>query len=338
MSRASAWTLTFAMTLWAGAALGTEAADPHKCRGIEPNGPELNGTAMSRVPAVGCPPIGGIQLRVAELGKGVKLKSGEELRDVRVQEGALKSGARNPRDFIGARLTGLAETGPAVTLQIDEVAVAAKAPGGTPAPAAGGDLLLYKLSYQWSDAADKSSWAPLCKDGGLALAVPGQWDLSVGTGGGGKRSSQPTEVTFACQGSAIAKCVTQMGYRPWATAAAGVSFDTLHQSCVRAVRADYCGNGQSNTKPGEQVNFYDSAGLLKDGAEWPLEAQWTPDGASCVQSTRIASLPKDARTGRDATSVRDYVSRTCPKQLHACAAAKGGAVLITEVNGAAPAK
>lgn len=337
MSRAQGWTLTFVMALGAsGAALGSEAADPRRCRGIEPNGPELNGTAMSRVPAVGCPSIGGIQLRVVELAQGVKLKSGQELRDVRVLEGALKSGTLSPRDFIGAQLSGVSETGPLVMVKIDDIAVAAKAPGA--AQVAGGDLLLYKLSYQWRDAADKSSWAPLCKDGGLAVALPGQWDLTVGTGGGGKRSSVPVEVTFACQGSAIAKCVTQMGYRPWAAGPGGVSLEALHQSCVRAVRADYCGTGQSNTMPGEQVNFYDSAGLLKDGAEWPLEAQWTPDGARCVQSTRIAKLPKDLRTKRDETGVRDWVSRTCPKQLHACAAGPAGAVVITEVNGATPAK
>lgn len=336
MSRARRWTLTCLTcitTLWMGSALANEAAD-RKCRGIEPNGPELNGTALSWVPAPGCAPVGGIQLRVAELAQGVKLKSGESLRDVKVQEGALKSGARTGRDFVGAELSGVAEIGKAVVLRIDDVAVAAKSPG---AVAGTGDVMLYKLSYRWREGVDKATWAPLCKDGGMAVALPGQWDLTVGTGGGGLRSGQPNEVTFACQGSAIAKCVTQMGYRPWASQG-GTSLDVLHQSCVRAVRADYCGNGQSNTRTGEQVNFYDSAGLLKDGAEWPLEAQWTPDGASCIQSTRLPTLPKDERTLRPETNVRDYISRTCPQKLHACGPAGKGAVVITEVNGATPVK
>ena len=38
--------------------------------------------------------------------------------------------------------------------------------------------------------------------------------------------------------------------------------------CVRAVRADYCGTGQANTRQDEKINFYDSAGVQRDAATW----------------------------------------------------------------------
>lgn len=321
------------------AAGGCAPASGRSCRGIEPNGPLLGGTAMRREQAPGCPVLEGIQLRVARLDQGVTLQGGEELRDVALVQGALSSGARSARSFIGAVLLGEAETHDGVRLRIEDVAVAAdagaKAEQEEKAPAAGeSGVLLYRLSYQFRDQPQRpDGWQPLCPGGGLAVAVPGQWDLTVSPGGGGKKPARPGDVTFACQGSAIAKCVTVLGYRPWATAGAakGGSLDGLHQACVRAVRADYCGNGQSNTRSDEQVNFYDSAGVQKDGADWPLEAEWTEAGARCVMSTRLKEAPADARTGRAVTNVRDYIGRTCPQVLRPCAgAAAGEAVLITE--------
>ncbi len=129
----------------------------------------------------------------------------------------------------------------------------------------------------------------------------------------------------------MAKCVTQLGYRPWVSAA----LDQLHQSCVRAVRADYCGNGESMTQRNEQVNFYDSLRIQRDTAEWPLEAQWSPDGAVCAGTTRLTTAPADSRTKRPATDVSDYLRRACPQLPRTCAAVSAKpatATLWTEVS------
>lgn len=334
-----------ALAVSVSSALLSGCSSSRECRGIEPNGPLLTGTTMRRAPAPGCAVVEGIQLRSARLDQGVTLAGGESLSDVALTNGGLRSGARSARAFIGAVLAGAAETGDPVLLRIEDVAVAAD-PGAKAAEeektaAAGeGGVLLYRVSYQFrSDAQRADGWAPLCPEGGMALAVPGAWNLTVAPGGGGKRAdSAPgsSEVTFACQGSAIAKCVTLLGYRPWTSPA----LDGLHQACVRAVRADYCGNGQSNTRADEQVNFYDSAGVQKDGAEWPLEAEWAPEGARCVQSTRLKTAPADPRTKRAATDVRDYISKTCPQVLRPCSGPSGvaaGATLPVLFTEAAPA-
>lgn len=313
MSRIKLLSFPVALTLWAGSCAETGSV-PRHCRGIEPNGPELTGVSMTRAPAAGCPLVEGIQLRVTDLGIGVVLPDGETLRDVTLEAGALKSGNRPLGNFVGATLSAIAETGAPVILHIDSIA---------PADEKNGQVPQYMLSYAWREAGGLTSdappsWQPLCKDKAPAIAVVGTWDMTVGPGGGGKHSQVPTELTFACQGSAVAKCVSVLEYKPWANTPSGASLDLLHQSCVRAVRADYCGNGQSNTRHDEKINFYDSASVQRDAAEWPLEAIWSPDGARCVQSPRLTEVAADARTHRPKTKVLDYIKSKCPQILHAC--------------------
>lgn len=328
MSKSSRLTLSVSLLLFAGSCAEGMSSLPRHCRGIEPNGPELTGINMARVPAPGCPLVEGIQLRVTDLGQGVTLAGGDTLRDVKIEAGVLKSGSRTINDFVGATLSATSEKDLQVVLKIDAIA---------PGDEKNGGVAQYTLSYAWRDeAAATPNFRPLCADKGPAIAVAGQWDLTVGPGGGGKKSSSPTEVTFACKGSAVAKCVTVLEYKPWNNSPSGVSLDKLHESCVRAVRADYCGNGQSNTRNDEKINFYDSAGIQRDAASWPLEAIWSADGARCVEATRLSEVAADPRTRRKKTKVRDYISRTCPQILHECPKAAAGpadnpALLYTEI-------
>jgi hypothetical protein len=316
--------LSILSVLFAASCLSSGGTSSQRaCRGIEPNGPDTNGTAIRGQVAPSCPVRDDLRLRVVRLAEGITLASGESLSGgaVKWDAGAIVASGKQPSDFVGATLRGMAEPNQTVQVRIDAVSAGDSAPS-------------YQLSYRWPS---DDKWQPLCKDGSSAIAVSGEWDVSVSPGGGGKRSSSQSDVTFACQGSAIAKCVTLLKYKPWATTASGVSLDLLHQSCVRAVRADYCGNGQSNTRPNEQVNFYDSAGVAQDGAEWPLEAIWTPEGARCVEATRLATIPMDTRSQRPSETVKDYLQRTCPQVLRPCSGvtASDGTLLYTEV---APSK
>lgn len=302
-----------------------------RCRAIEPNGPDLTGTAMKRVPAPGCKTIENIQLGAVSLAAGATLPGGQVVRDLTLDGGALRAGDRPAEELIGALLSGQSETGQPVRLRIEQRTTAPAPSLQSPPPAEFAAALaqpvpLYVVSYQWADQPD-GAWTPLCADGGGAAAVPGEWDLRAGVAGGGhKRASSPSSVTLACPGSALAKCVTLFGYRPWASAA----MDTLHQSCVRAVRADYCGDGQSMTRPNEQVNFYDSLGLQRDGADWRLEAEWTPDGARCIGETRLEVAPADDRTRRAEVKVRDYLKRACPRIPATCPPGGTATTLYTE--------
>ena len=307
------------------------ATGDHHCRAIEPNGPDLTGTALRRIPAPGCQAVEGIQLRVVNLAAGVTLADGQVLRDVTVVGGALRSGNRPAEELVGATLTGLTEVDAVALVKIDQVVPAVMGTSASEASRATAPVLAYRLSYRWRDQPSES-WQPVCPKGQAAVAVAGQWDLRAGVAGGGaKRSSAATEVTFSCVGAAVGKCVTLLGYRPWVSAA----LDQLHQSCVRAVRADYCGNGESMTQPNEQVNFYDSLSIQRDGADWPLEAQWSPDGAVCAAATRLTLAPPDPRTRRPATAVSDYLTRACPALPRTCPPASpktATATLWTEAN------
>lgn len=75
------------------------------------------------------------------------------------------------------------------------------------------------------------------------------------------------------------KC-NDMGYR------AG----DLHTACIRAVTADFCGDGTSHTVDGIAVDFYDPRGIQKPTLPLlPVEAEWGINGATCV-SEAIAEL------------------------------------------------
>jgi len=131
-----------------------------------------------------------------------------------------------------------------------------------------------------------------------ALAVGGVWDT------GGAHHDVAGKITFACQGGVIAKCAT-WGYRPWASHG-GTSLAEAHQACTRMARADYCGNGQSHTREGTLIDYYDSLGLSSratsassswDPARASFEAAWAPDGATCIARTRggdpVAAILKE---------------------------------------------
>jgi hypothetical protein len=111
--------------------------------------------------------------------------------------------------------------------------------------------------------------------------VLGRWDYSQGTSTGGDKIDDPAVFTVGCLGSAVAKCV-YLGYKPWRTMA-GVPLANHHQACIRAIRADYCGNGSSYTTTGRIIDIFDDIGVQFDVPEgWINEGEWTPAGARCT--------------------------------------------------------
>jgi len=175
--------------------------------------------------------------------------------------------------FVGSTWTGHVASAANVTLRVDDAA------HGTGANA---DLWSYRVS-----ASIGGAWRPLCVNStGAALpahAVRGTWNLAEGVPGGGAYTAAATDFTFACDQSAIFKCL-EFGYKPWT----GHAYDLA--ACVRALRADFCGDGTSYTVDGTLVNIFDIGGLQPDSFGWTPEAEWTPFGASCVsqaQNTRF---------------------------------------------------
>jgi hypothetical protein len=102
------------------------------------------------------------------------------------------------------------------------------------------EINLYDLSIR--DPAT-NEWMPYCVpdsrgiSGGVFLA--GSWNDRGEHLHDGKFS-------VSCTSGAIGKCV-RAGYKPWVRANDGRLMWDYHQACVRAIRADYCGNGVSYT-------------------------------------------------------------------------------------------
>jgi len=172
-------------------------------------------------------------------------------------------------DFVGSTWTGTLTNGDTVALRIDDA---------MPGTDGNADVWSYKVSV----SAD-GTWRPLCLGkvgyGDFADTVGGSWNLARGVPGGGAYHADTPEFTIACRGSAISKCV-EMGFKPWT----GNSRELA--SCVRALRADYCGDGTPHTVDGTLVNIFDADGVQADSENWTPEAEWTPDGARCVSSAQ----------------------------------------------------
>jgi hypothetical protein len=309
-------------------------------RGCQPNGPDLTGTAVKLYPL--CQPLP--QLLEAQLKSGVSPDGKTVVKDVVVEGGNLVRSSAKGQNLAGALLLGKAEGDRTVRLRISSVETAPDPNPQTPANE-NADVSLYSIDVQigtgtapndgafFPNKGPSGEWSPLCPDHKQAVVLSGTWDFSDG-----KKRVDAEGATFACVGSAIAKCVMLMGYKPWKKAAllsggAAVTFDELHQTCVRAVRADYCGDGESMTRAGERVNFYDRVGIMRDGEDWPLEAQWGLGGALCINTTRLVTAPENLITERPAMKVRDYINKQCPTRFSdkPCDKAASGVLLSTEV-------
>ena len=140
----------------------------------------------------------------------------------------------------------------------------------------------------WEPMFVEPSGAPLA-----SIPLAGEWETSeaaMGTSAGGMWRDEG-RITFGARGFVLAKCV-ELGYRPW-----GAVPSDLHRACVRMLRADYCGDGRTWTADGTMLNVYDASGIQARETSspypadptwrWSLEAEWTQDGAVCLDDYRI---------------------------------------------------
>lgn len=184
------------------------------------------------------------------------------------------------------------------TVRIDSAALdtTAKIPPGQP-----NDVWMYNLLWRQDNANPAPAWQSLCvtETGGpdQSLMLSNRWDLVTGN-----RIDQPSFITFACRDFALGKCA-RLGYRPWAkaTTCSGsgsrrtckeVALTDHHQSCVRMMRADYCGTGKSYTVNGTLIDIYDylNPPIQVPETDWDIEARWTPTGAICINEPRHPEL------------------------------------------------
>jgi hypothetical protein len=200
----------------------------------------------------------------------------------------------------GAVLKGSMTDQTPVSLRIDDVA-------GTADP----EIFEYTIAA-WNG----STWTNACgeRDGMPvpALALAGRWDESSGTPTGGDHIDETNVFTFACKTAVTAKCVG-MGYAPWRsiTECHGndcqtIAMRDMHQACTRMMRADYCGDGTAHTQNGTLINAWDNFDIqTQDTAvpvTWTNEAEWTPNGAACIQQVRWSG------------TAEAYIANHCPER------------------------
>jgi hypothetical protein len=145
------------------------------------------------------------------------------------------------------------------------------------------DIELYDAAIRWR--AD-DPWQPLCRPGPDGRARL----LAIENAPSQTGDSEPgLPVSFGCTAGAKGKCIMR-GYRPWATSAAGVPLAPYFEACIRMMRADYCGDGQSNTVEGVRIESWDNLGIQTATPSLPLESAWSATGAVCIARTRVPSL------------------------------------------------
>ena len=180
-------------------------------------------------------------------------------------------------DFVGAQVIQEGPSGDVLEATIDAIA----ADPGDPS----GEILLYTLSV-----VDETTGLPssMCKPdaSGAARAIPaaGSWTESGAHVADGR-------VTFGCTSGVIAKCM-RWGYKPWKSVPGGASMTNYHQACTRMARADYCGDGQSHTQNGTEIDFYDALpiNVNTSGLLMLFDGAWGPDGAYCIGKERWLKL------------------------------------------------
>jgi len=212
----------------------------------------------------------------------------------------------NGTGFIGSQVV-LGRGGVQYTLRFDDIYKDPAKPNG--------DVYFHKVSVRDPNT---NVWSSLCRDSlgnpAEAIALRNHWDPVTGA-----RINDANAVTLACRGAVLAKCV-EWGYRPWATvndcksgSCTQVSLADHHQACTRMARADYCGDGTPHTFNNTPIDIYDrlstpiQAQATKDYENWALEAEWGPNGATCVGDELRLKMFDDLGINYDYPSCLDAI-------------------------------
>ncbi len=147
-----------------------------------------------------------------------------------------------------------------------------------------GETLLYRIKVlDAGTGAGEELCEPDAQGERWAFPLRGKWDAN------GNHFSDEG-FTLTCSGGAQGKCV-RFGYKPWRTLPDGTRLADYHQTCIRLVRADYCGN-RGTTNDGMLIDIYDRIGIQsqengdsQNGLSF--EAAWNTKGAVCVAHTRV---------------------------------------------------
>lgn len=130
-------------------------------------------------------------------------------------------------------------------------------------------------------------------------------------------------IAFAIAGSVALAGMSMQGPDPVPAAVKcrtmGYSHGAIARACVRAMTADFCGDGTSHTVEGVLIDIYDAGGIQRRATEASdVEAEWSSAGATCVSER---SAKRGLRAGE--------VKAPCLTYLPRCTSADRPASLVT---------
>lgn len=170
-----------------------------------------------------------------------------------------------------------------------------------------GEIMLYSLSEQDPTSGE---WHNICQPDpdGRRLGFP----LAGTFTRDGRHVYVPGRFLITCTGGAEGKCV-RFGYKPWRQGPDGVSLALYYQTCVRLVRADYCGDGIGHTRNGTPIDLFDRIGVQSDEVApgMTFEAAWGPDGAVCVDHTRLKDLLDRQTLAKECPRLVSRIGKAC---------------------------
>lgn len=177
-------------------------------------------------------------------------------------------------------------------------------------------------------------WRTICKNPNLPrkerLFLPGETVvLFEGERISAKHKSiaqalDPAWFNIGCAGHALAKMYMTGHVEAAASAGYPTSIDD-RRSILKMFTGDYCGTGRAFTVPGVPLEWMDHKGWMDyEPPPWSvqLEARWTPNGASCLNTPRVVanSTPlSDMVFGLNGINVIPAIAQECGALPPACA-------------------
>ena len=273
------------LCLVVGVTVGACAVEPETSE-IDQAGMTMQGMTMQGMTMQGMT-MQGMTMQGFELGS-VTLQGA--LSNVHVEKGELvgQHGANTLRgtDFVGAHLFAQVTNADGTIVDDVEYRITAIVPETGNDPTHTGNTYLYTLEQY---VADTETWSPACAPdtNGQRVAIP----VAAVFDAHGNRIESSTMFTFGCTTGVIAKCY-RWGYRPWVTGYGDLV--SMHWTCTRLARADYCGDGTPHTQDGTWINVWDTlpppGPIQRHGFLPPLgmlfEAGWNTGGAVCLSHAR----------------------------------------------------
>jgi hypothetical protein len=124
-------------------------------------------------------------------------------------------------------------------------------------------------------------------------------------------------VNIGCAETALAKL--QLTGHTHAAVVAGFSTTIPErQTMLKLLTADYCGRGIPFTVPGQSLRWTDDDGTMTLPVFFPRsrEAQWGPNGATCLNTPRIDAHPTAGSGEAFPQGVEAAIAAQCPRPPH----------------------